>query len=171
MSTLQSQLLQLTPDMKDVASRMRIGVVHSEWNNEITGALYDKCVETLQASGLHADNIFTLHVPGSFELPAGARILDKKYQPDAIICLGCVIKGDTMHDHYINEAVANGLVNLGIMLAKPVLFGVLTTENLQQALDRAGGSLGNKGEEAALSAIYMVYNTRQLDGDKKRIGF
>ena len=110
-------------------------------------------------------------MPGTYELPSGAGLFFQKGKFDGVICLGCVIKGETRHDEYINSAVANGLINLSLTVNKPVIFGVLTTENEQQALDRAGGKHGNKGTEAAVTAIRMVDLYKHFDDRKKQIGF
>jgi len=110
-------------------------------------------------------------VPGSFELTAGATVLGTELRLDAIICLGCVIKGETNHDEYINHAVATGLTQLGIQTGKPHIFGLLTVLNEQQALDRAGGRHGNKGVEAAVTAIRMVALKYALRHDLRKIGF
>ncbi len=112
--------------------------------------------------GAKAEDLITFQVPGSFELPAGATILSSKYEVDAIICLGCLIKGDTAHDEYIANAVANGLTQLSISLVIPCIFGVLTVLNEQQALDRSGGKYGNKGVEAAVTAIRMASLKREM---------
>jgi 6,7-dimethyl-8-ribityllumazine synthase len=153
------------------ASGMRFGVVVSDWNAEITHALYQGCYDTLLQHGAQAEHIFALQVPGAFELPAGARILSAQEKVDALICLGCVIKGETNHDEYINQAVANGLVNLSIASGKPCIFGVLTTLNEEQALDRAGGKHGNKGVEAAVAAIRMAALKQTPQTGKSPIGF
>ena len=154
------------------ASEFTFGVVVSEWNDEITGALEKGCLKVLKEKGAKKDNIHVVHVPGSFELPGGAVMLVKNKKLDAVICLGCVIKGETRHDEYINSAVSQGLVNLNIALNKPVIFGVLTTENLQQAKDRAGGKHGNKGAEAAATAIKMVSLQKELQKPSKgKLGF
>jgi len=111
------------------------------------------------------------HVPGAFELPLGARIVMGQEKIDAAICLGCVIKGETEHDVYINNAVATGIMTLGLTSKKPVIFGVLTPNTKQQALDRAGGKHGNKGVEAATTAIKMVHLNNPDHNSKKSIGF
>lgn len=136
-------------------SGSRFGIVVSEWNSEITEALYAGAVETLLQNGASKDNIIKKNVPGSFELTLGAQWLAKE-NIDAVICLGCVIQGETPHFDYICQAVANGITNVGLKYDKPVIFGVLTTLTLQQALDRAGGKHGNKGDEAAATAIKML---------------
>ncbi|HLP94999.1 MAG TPA: 6,7-dimethyl-8-ribityllumazine synthase [Saprospiraceae bacterium] len=155
------------------ASEMTFGVVVADWNAHITHALYQGCVETLLKHGALEENIFTLQVPGSFELTAGARILYGQHPVDAVVCLGCVIKGETNHDEYINQAVAHGLTNLGLTTGRPHIFGLVTVNNEQQALDRAGGIHGNKGVEAAVTAIRMVSlkKTPAAGKSKRPIGF
>jgi 6,7-dimethyl-8-ribityllumazine synthase len=132
------------------------GIAVAEWNPEITNALYRGAYDSLIANGALADNIHTYAVPGSFELTSAADLLLKTGKLDAIICLGCVIQGETRHFDFICDAVANGLANVAIKYSKPVIFGVLTTDNQQQAIDRAGGKHGNKGDEAAITAIKMA---------------
>lgn len=155
------------PEAKD----MIFGIVVAEWNAAITHALYEGCYDTLLKHGAKDENIHTMQVPGSFELPAGARILAGKHNPDVVICLGCVIKGETNHNEYINQAVANGLVNLSIASGKAFIFGVLTPNDEQQALDRAGGKHGNKGVEAAITAIRMAALKTEGKTGKRKIGF
>jgi 6,7-dimethyl-8-ribityllumazine synthase len=123
---------------------------------EITNALYEGAYQSLINNGALPDNIFSYSVPGSFELTSGADILLKNLHVDAVICLGCVIQGETRHFDFICDAVANGISNVTIKYSKPVIFGVLTTDNQQQAIDRAGGKHGNKGDEAAITAIKMA---------------
>jgi 6,7-dimethyl-8-ribityllumazine synthase len=137
-------------------SSKRIAIVVAEWNEEITEALYEDAVQTLLASGLKKSNIIRKTVPGSFELTLGALWMAEKKGIHAVICLGCVIQGDTPHFDYICQAVAHGITEAGLQTRKPVIFGVLTTLNKEQALERAGGKLGNKGGEAAISALRML---------------
>ncbi len=144
------------------AENLSFGIVVSDWNQKITHELYKGCYETLVKHGARESQIFTIQVPGSFELSVGAKILDERYFTNAVICIGCVIKGETKHDEYINNAVANGLTNLGIQTGKPFIFGVLTPNTMQQALDRAGGKYGNKGVEAAITAIRMAHLRSEL---------
>ena len=147
------------------AAQYRFGIVTAEWNAAITGALYNGAYNNLIANGAIADNIFSYPVPGSFELIAGADALLKNITNlDAVICLGCVIQGETRHFDFICNAVANGLANAGLKHNKPVIFGVLTTDNEQQAVDRAGGIHGNKGVEAAVTAIKMADLHNSLKG-------
>lgn len=137
-------------------SKKRFGIVVSEWNKEITDALFKGAYDTLIEHGADKDRIYILDVPGSFELTLGAQKLAKKEKIDAVIALGCVIQGETKHFDFICNAVANGITNLNIKYDKPVIFGVLTPNNQQQAIDRAGGKHGNKGIEAAITAIKML---------------
>ncbi len=138
------------------AAPYRFGIVVAEWNAGITNALYQGAYESLIENGALPDNIFTYSVPGSFELISGADLLLNNKKLDAVICLGCVIQGETRHFDFICDAVANGISNVSLKYAKPVIFGVLTTDNLQQAQDRAGGKHGNKGVEGAVTAIKMA---------------
>lgn len=137
-------------------TKKKFAIVVAEWNEEITEALYQSAVSSLLAHGVKKGNIIRKNVPGTFELSLGGLWMAEEKTIDAVICLGCVIQGDTPHFDYICQAVAYGITEAGLKSKKPVIFGVLTTLNKQQALDRAGGKLGNKGEEAALTAIKML---------------
>jgi 6,7-dimethyl-8-ribityllumazine synthase len=137
-------------------SQKKFAIVVAEWNEEITEALYEGAVASLLAHGVKKQNIIRKNVPGSFELTLGSLWMAEKKEIAAVICLGCVIQGDTPHFDYICQAVANGITEVNIKTKKPVIFGVLTTLNKNQALERAGGKFGNKGEEAALTAIQML---------------
>jgi 6,7-dimethyl-8-ribityllumazine synthase len=138
------------------AHKMRFGIVVSDWNMEVTWSLLDGAVKTLKKHGATDNNIVVKHVPGSFELTLGAQFLAEYDDLDAIICLGCVIQGDTPHFTYICQGVTQGITQLNLEYNLPFIFGVLTTNSQQQAIDRAGGKLGNKGEEAAVTAIKMA---------------
>lgn len=138
------------------AGNMRFGIVVSDWNSEITHSLLNGAVDTLVKHGAGRENILIRHVPGSFELTLGAQMIAEKEDVDAVICLGCVIQGETPHFTYICQGVTMGLTQLNIDYNIPFIFGVLTTENMEQAIDRAGGRHGNKGDEAAITAIKMV---------------
>ncbi len=153
------------------AEEFRFGIVVSEWNREITHALYEGCYATLLKHGADPEEIQVIQVPGSFELTSGAKLLIANRKVDVVICLGCVIQGETRHNEYINQAVASGLTNLGMATSKPCIFGVLTPNTLEQAKARAGGANGNKGVEAAVTAIRMAALSRQLGLKEKRIGF
>jgi 6,7-dimethyl-8-ribityllumazine synthase len=137
-------------------SSKRFAIVVAEWNEDITEALYEGAAASLLEHGVKKVNIIRKNVPGSFELSIGGLWMAQEKKIDAVICLGCVIQGDTPHFDYICQAVAYGVTEAGLKTGKPVIFGVLTTLNKQQALERAGGKLGNKGEEAAITAIKML---------------
>lgn len=138
------------------AKNMRFGIVVSEWNNHITFALAEGAVATLKKHGASNEDILVKYVPGSFELPLGAQFFAEMENVDAIIMLGCVIQGETRHFDFICQGVTQGAAELNLKYRKPFIFGVLTTDNEQQAVDRAGGIHGNKGDEAAITAIKMV---------------
>ncbi|NEU10025.1 6,7-dimethyl-8-ribityllumazine synthase [Flavihumibacter sp. R14] len=144
------------------AKNYRFGIIVSQWNDEVTNALYRGAYDTLLKYEAAEENIITIQVPGSFELISAADMLLTSRQFNAVICLGCVIQGETRHFDFICDAVANGISNVSIKHNKPVIFGVLTTDNLQQALDRAGGVHGNKGEEAGVTAIQMAHIQHSL---------
>ncbi len=150
------QSLSTLPKNLPNAEPFQFGIVVSEWNEEITGALLNGALEALTLAGTQKENIVVKHVPGSFELTAGASLLLNEKKWDAIICLGCVIQGETRHFDFICDAVAHGITQLSIQYNKPVIFGVLTPNNMQQASDRAGGKYGNKGFEAGITAIKMA---------------
>lgn len=135
---------------------MRFGLVVAEWNFEITGALAKGAIATLEKHGALNENILIKYVPGSFELPLGAQYYAEMENVDAIILLGCVIQGETRHFEFICQGVTKGTIELNLKYNKPFIFGLLTTGNQQQALERSGGKLGNKGDEAAVTAIKMV---------------
>jgi len=144
------------------AEKMRFGIVVSEWNEEITNALLKGAHSTLLAHGVKDKNILVKKVPGSFELPFGAQLLIKTGKVDSVICLGCVIQGETRHFEFICNAVAGGITKTALDNNMPVIFGVLTTNNLQQAKDRSGGKHGNKGVEAAITAIKLIAFKREI---------
>ncbi len=149
----------------------KIGIVVSEWNREVTERLYESCRKTLLTSGVADGDIHVVWVPGSFELPMGAKILLASDKFDAVICLGCVIKGQTKHDEYISSAVANGIMHLSLHSGVPVIFGVLTPNTMEQALARAGGAAGDKGREAALTALQMAVIRTETGIKSSKIGF
>ena len=141
-----------------------VGVVVAEWNREITDALAQGALDTLREHGVKEENIRLVHVPGSFELTTGADLLLKNDKElDAVICIGCVIQGETRHFDFICEAVSQGITNVALKHEKPVIFSLLTTNNMQQALDRAGGRHGNKGVEGAVTALKMIKMQKELE--------
>lgn len=137
-------------------SNKKFAVVVAEWNEEITGALYQGVFDTLIKHGAQKKNILKIDVPGSYELSYGSQVYAAKEEIDAVIAIGCVIQGETKHNDYINNAVAQGLTDVSLKYNKPVIFGVLTPNTHQQAVDRAGGIHGNKGDEAAITAVKML---------------
>ena len=143
---------QSVPD----ASNMCFGIVVAEWNPEITDALLDGAVKTLEKHGTLPENIHIKTVPGSFELIYGAQQMTKNDGFDAVIILGSVIRGETPHFDYICEGVTYGIAHINATQNIPVIYGLLTTNDLQQAKDRSGGRLGNKGDECAIDAIKMA---------------
>jgi len=156
MATINKNLSSFSnKNISDINDK-KFGILVSEWNDEVTEALYSGAVQTLLQNGASKDNIIRKTVPGSYELTFGAQWFAEQDDIDAVICLGCVIQGETPHFDYICQAVAHGITNVGLKYNKPIIFGVLTTLNLQQAFDRAGGKHGNKGDEAAVTAIKML---------------
>ena len=132
-----------------------MAVIVSAWNPEITESLYEGASQTLLGNGSRQKDIVRIDVPGSYELPSAAALLCGRKDIDAVICLGCVIQGETRHFEFICQAVAQGLIDVSLQYKKPVIFGVLTTNTFEQAMERAGGRHGNKGVEAAATALYM----------------
>jgi len=143
------------------AGKMKFGIVVADWNHEITWELLNGALRTLRKHGASKKNIIVSHVPGSFELTFGARHLAEYEDVDAVICLGCVIQGETPHFTYISQGVTQGITQLNLYYDIPFIFGVLTTDSRQQAADRAGGKNGNKGDEAAVTAIKMAVLKRE----------
>ena len=138
------------------AKGLRFGIVVSEWNKKITEGLYNGTQQALIDNGVALEDIIRVNVPGSFELTFGASMLAETTNVDAIITLGSVIQGETKHFDFVCQAVSNGITQLNISLDIPVIFGVLTDNTMQQAIDRSGGVLGNKGTECAIAAIKMA---------------
>jgi 6,7-dimethyl-8-ribityllumazine synthase len=142
---------------------MRFGIVVADWNEEVTQSLLSGAVDTLRRHGVATGDIIIIHVPGTFELTLGAQWLAEYDDPDGVICLGCVIQGETPHFTYICQGVTQGITQLNLDYNIPFIFGVLTTLNMEQALDRAGGKHGNKGDEAAVTAIRMAALQRRME--------
>lgn len=140
----------------------RIGIVVAQWNEEITDALFEGCRQTLLKAGLKKKNVTRVEVPGAFELPSASKLLVETKKMDAVICLGCVVQGETRHFDFICEAVAKGIMDLNLRYNIPFIFGVLTTDTMEQARDRAGGKYGNKGIESAVAAVKMIALKKKL---------
>ncbi|MFT5724779.1 MAG: 6,7-dimethyl-8-ribityllumazine synthase, partial [Bacteroidia bacterium] len=139
-----------------ISPNARIGIAVSEWNEEVTFSLLEGAKGLLTQASVPISNITVTFVPGSFELVLASQKLAQRDDIDAVIAIGCVIQGETKHFDFICQAVANGIANINLKYDKPVIFGVLTPNNQQQALDRAGGKHGNKGKEAAYTALRMI---------------
>ncbi|MBN1925143.1 MAG: 6,7-dimethyl-8-ribityllumazine synthase [Prolixibacteraceae bacterium] len=148
------------------AEKMKFGIVIAEWNYHITSAMAKGAIETLIKHGCKEENIRVKHVPGSFELTLGGQFFAEYTDVDAILLIGSVIKGETPHFDYICQGVTQGATELNMKYNLPVIFGLLTTLNEKQALERAGGKLGNKGDEAAITAIKMIALQQELEEGK-----
>ena len=163
MATAQKNLSEYNPEDIPVARNMKFGIVVAEWNNEVTFSMRDAAVKTLKNYGAAKKDIIIKYVPGTFELTLGAQWLAESDVYDAIICIGCVIQGETRHFDFICQSVTQGITQLNMVYSIPVIFGVLTTNDLQQAKDRSGGKHGNKGDEAAVTAIKMAALKKDLE--------
>jgi len=159
-------LSEYDADFVPTAHNMKFGIVVSDWNNEITWELLNGAVETLKKFKTKEENIIIKHVPGSFELTLGAQAFAEYTDVEAVICIGCVIQGETPHFNYVCQGVTQGITQLNIEYNIPFIFGVLTTFDHEQAKARAGGKYGNKGDEAAITAIKMVALMREMENDK-----
>lgn len=149
---LSSQIVSSKIDF----SKYRIAIVVAEWNSDITESLKNAAFMRLEKEGILDKNIIVKYVPGTFELPLGAQFMAQNPNIDAVIALGCVIQGDTPHFDYVCQGATQGIMDVSLKYNKPISFGVLTTLNLKQAQDRAGGMLGNKGDEAAVTVLKML---------------
>jgi len=162
MSTADHNLSDYDSDKLPPIDDMRFGVVVSEWNPAVTEGLLNGVCNTLYAQGATPDQVVVHHVPGSFELVFGAKLLAEKANVDAVIALGSVVRGDTPHFDYVCQGVTQGIAYLNASQPVPIIFGLLTTDNMEQATDRAGGIYGNKGDEAAITAIKMIAMKRSF---------
>jgi 6,7-dimethyl-8-ribityllumazine synthase len=158
LKNLSETSLQENKSFKSV----NIGIVVADWNEEITHSMRDAAIQFLIEKGIKKKNIHLHPVPGTFELPLGAQWLASKSSIDAVIAIGCVIQGETRHFDFICNACATGITEVSLKFNKPVIFGVLTTNNLEQAKDRSGGKHGNKGIEAADTALKMCLLNKSL---------
>jgi 6,7-dimethyl-8-ribityllumazine synthase len=163
MASTQKNLSKFEGSPIPSAADMKFGIVVSEWNSEITNSLGEGAYNTLLQHGAKKENIVKVTVPGTFELTLGAQMMAENAEVDAVICLGCVIQGETRHFDFICQGVTQGITTLNMEYNMPFIFGVLTTNTQDQAKERAGGKLGNKGDEAAVTAIKMVNLQRNLE--------
>ena len=148
---------------EQVAPEGQLGIVVSRYNHSITTKLLSGAVETLLSAGVAEENVHVAWVPGAFEIPLGAQKMAEGGRYEAVLCLGAVIRGETAHDQHINRAVSLGITEVALSSGVPVLFGVLTCDTLEQAIQRAGGNAGNKGSECAEAALEMLSLLGQLD--------
>lgn len=156
MATTYHNLSQYDATQVPDAHNMTFGIVVSEWNPKVTDSLLKGCVETLTKQGAQVNNILIEHVPGSFELTFGAQQFIRQSNVDAVIILGCVVKGETPHFDYVCMGVTQGVTYLNATTNTPVIYGLVTANTMEQAIARSGGSLGNKGVECAIAAIKMI---------------
>lgn len=162
MATANKNLSEYDINSVPNAKKMCFAIVVAEWNINITSNLLKGAYDTLIKHGAQKKNISVKYVPGSFELPIAAQTIIEKTDVDAVICLGSVIQGDTKHFDFVCQATALGIKDVALSYNVPVIFGVLTDNTLQQAIDRSGGKHGNKGDEAAITAIKMVQFQKEL---------
>ncbi len=151
--------------------KLQFGIVLSEWNAKIVERLKSHCVSRFIDLNISIDQLTFLKVPGSFELPWGAKQFLSKGGFDGIICFGCVIQGETKHDDYINHSIAKAIMTMNLTSQIPIVYGVLTTNTLVQAEERSGGLRGNKGAECAEAILKMISTSQQLKNQKGKIGF
>ena len=156
MTEKKKNLSEFTPFEFSSAQNTRIGIVVSEWNDRITDSLLRGAENCLLDHGVRKENLIVRRVPGSFELPLGAGWMLENTAVDAVICIGCIIQGETRHFDFIAQAVADGIMKVGLKFSKPVVFSVLTCNTMEQAEDRAGGKHGNKGVEGAATCLKML---------------
>ena len=156
MATLNNNLSEYDITQVPDGKSMKIGIVVSEWNEEITKGLLNGAHSTLLKHGILEENIIVQFIPGSFELPLAAQWLLEHTEVDSVICLGSVIRGETAHFDYVCSGVSQGIKDVSLKYSKPVIFGVLTDDNIEQSRARSGGIHGNKGDEAAVTAIKML---------------
>ncbi len=156
MATANKNLSEYKTDRLPDILNKKFAIVISEWNDEITDALGTGAYQTLIRHGAREANVLVKYVPGTYELSLGAQWMASQEGIDAVICLGCVIQGETPHFDYICQSVAQGIKDVALKYNKPVIFGVLTTLDMAQARDRAGGKHGNKGDEAAITAVKLL---------------
>lgn len=163
MTTKKKNLSAYDPITIPSAKKMKFGIVVADWNAEITYNLLNGTLTTLSDHGAKEENILVKHVPGTFELTLGGQFMAEYADLDAVICLGCVIQGETHHFDFICNSVTHGITELNMNYNIPFIFGVLTTNNIEQARERAGGKHGNKGVEAAITAIKMAALQKEME--------
>jgi 6,7-dimethyl-8-ribityllumazine synthase len=171
MATAQNNLSNFDKSEIPDASKMIIGIVVSQWNNNVTDNLLKGAMETLLDLNLDESNIIINNVPGTFELPLAAQYLLENTNVQGVIALGSVVQGETKHFDFVCDGATNGIMNVSLKYNKPVIMGILTDNNLQQAIDRSGGKHGNKGVECAVACVKMIALKKQIGSPKGKIGF
>ena len=159
MSSAQHNLSSFDPDNLPNLPNAVIGIVVAEWHSEIPNALLNGALEALELAKVKPENIHVIKVPGTYELPYGAVKTIDKHQPDAVVCLGCVIQGETRHFDFVCNGTTQGLMDVMLKFDKPIGFCLLTDNTEQQSLDRAGGKHGNKGTEAMVAVLQMLQHS------------
>lgn len=158
----KTNLSDYDPNKVPDGKKYKIGIIAAEWNPEVTDMLLNGAIDTLLGHGVIEENLMVRRVPGTFELSSAADMMLNYHNLDAVICIGCVIQGETRHFEFICQAVSQGITNVALKHGRPVIFSVLTTNNMGQALDRAGGCCGNKGVEGAITALKMIAYHKSL---------
>ena len=171
MATAQNNLSNFDKTEIPDARKMIIGIVVSQWNNNVTDNLLKGAKDTLLDLNLVETNIIINNVPGTFELPLAAQYLLENTNVQGVIALGSVIQGETKHFDFVCEGATNGLMNVSLKYNKPVIMGILTDNTLQQAIDRSGGKHGNKGVECAVACVKMIALKKEIGSPKGKIGF
>ncbi|MFO7878792.1 MAG: 6,7-dimethyl-8-ribityllumazine synthase [Bacteroidota bacterium] len=166
MSTEKRNLSENQLPHYEGSEHWKAGILTADWNPDVTHAMRDAAINTLTRAGMSRDNIISKAVPGSFELVSAAKTMADYTDVNVVICLGCIIQGETKHFDFVAAGVTDGLRELNLKYNIPFIFGVLTTNNQEQALDRAGGKHGNKGDEAAAAALQMIQLKKEI---KQRI--
>ena len=170
MATANKNLSNYNKNEIPNAKNFRFGILVSEWNDQITEGLYKGAIEALTDCGALHQNIIRWNVPGSFELVYGAKKMIETQQPDVVITIGSVIKGETQHFDFVCDGVTQGIKDLNVLSDVPVIFCVLTDNTEQQSIDRSGGIHGNKGTEAAIAAIKMAFLRQEANASRNHIG-
>ncbi|MDG2370586.1 MAG: 6,7-dimethyl-8-ribityllumazine synthase [Flavobacteriales bacterium] len=171
MATAQNNLSNFDKTEIPDARKMIIGIVVSQWNNNVTDNLLKGAKDTLLDLNLVETNIIINNVPGTFELPLAAQYLLENTNVQGVIALGSVIQGETKHFDFVCDGATNGLMNVSLKYNKPVIMGILTDNTLQQAIDRSGGKHGNKGVECAVACVKMIALKKEIGSPKGKIGF
>jgi 6,7-dimethyl-8-ribityllumazine synthase len=171
MATAEKNLSHYNKDSIPNASNMRFGIVVSEWNEKVTTGLLNGAISAFKDNGVKEENIVVHYVPGSFELALGAQFLMEFDSVNGVVALGSVVQGETKHFDFVCQGVTQGIMDVSLKYNKPVIFGVLTDNTMQQAIDRSGGKHGNKGIECAIACIKMTALKRVIGAPKHKVGF